>query len=384
MREMSKYSVNGLLFDVPEGVTHFKFLPSGECNVRVVKDIMIFEYTQGITAGEFCRLVSLESVYPESVLIPYLVPTEIKFQSVGINQDDEFIKICHEDINVTQLKYKIADTKLINKFYNLTLLLGAVDGLDSINVDEYYNLLESTGLLIAMNRVENSRDLRNVEIHNSKVHDIKSTRVYLPQSKYQKYRISNLDYISDFINKLSDVFTDYGFELVEYEKIKDAESKNIVTFRINTHAKEFLKRVHPRIPEHNIMFSGARISFMLMTPETDIYEDFKMRYNNIDLVQNMREFKCPDKYGYMWRYDITWQGQLDDTFSHDFPQTDLSTYGYQFPFTATLEFFDVYDVVYDLIQELSVNPVIKDSVGINPEIEEEIRNFTDIEEVSGS
>lgn len=351
----NRYSVNGILFDIPEGVTHFKFVPSNQCNVSTHLDVIIFEFTFGVTADEFCRLASLTAVYPECVLIPYLIPTKIEINYFDINGKDEFLKICHENINLTQLRYKISEDYLINKYFNLIYLIG-VEG--EFDIDEYYQRFEDTGLLIPVNRVTELNELGNIEIHNSRVHRIKSDRVYLPLSKYRQYRISSLDYIVDFFSKLSKVFEDYGFELVEYEKLKEVETHNVVTFKIGTHSKEFIKRINVRIPEHDIMFSGSKIQFILSTPDTDIYEDFKMRYNNLDLIQNLREFKCEDKYGAEWRYDCIWQGEVDESFAHEFSTTDFGTAGYQFQFSATLEYFDVYDHTYSLIEDIIKNYVI--------------------------
>ena len=351
----NKYSVNGILFEIPEGITHFKFIPSNRCYVSTDKDVITFEFTRGITADEFCRLASLEAVYPESILIPYLIPTEIKFSYLDINRNAEFLKICHEGINLTQLKYKIPEDNLINRYYNLIYLIG-VDG--EVDLNAYYENLENTKLMVALNRVTDISELTNIELHNSRVNRIKSNRVYLPLSRYMQYRISSLDYIVDFFYKIGEVFKDYGFELVEYEKLKEVKTHNVVTFKIGTHSKEFIKRINVRIPEHDIMFSGSKIQFILSTPDTDIYEDFKMRYNNLDLIQNLREFKCEDKYGAEWRYDCIWQGEVDESFAHEFSTTDFGTTGYQFQFSATLEYFDVYDHTYTLIEDIIKNYVI--------------------------
>jgi hypothetical protein len=102
-----------------------------------------------------------------------------------------------------------------------------------------------------------------------------------------------------------------------------------------------------------------------MTPDTNIYEDFKMRYNNLDIIQNHREFKCKDKYDKEWRYDCIWTQSLDDEFSHEYPSNNLNTYGYQFNFNATLEFFDVYDEHYEVIREVLVTENILSGDGTN-------------------
>lgn len=348
-----RYSVNGIIFEIPNGVTHFQFLQSDKVGMEVNKDVVTFSYVQGMTASEFCTKVEgCTPLYNDSVLIPYTKHTKIDRQIIGINRNEEFIKVCHEDLSITQLRYKIEGLKLLNRYYNVTILIGSLTELD---LDEYYRLLTDTNLVEVRNKVTDVSEVSNVEVHNSNYHKFKTDRVYLPNSKYRQFRISALDYLVNFFGEMSKVFEDYGFQLVEYEKLKDADSSNIVTFRINTHAREFLKRTIPRIPEHNLMYSGSRVSFALMTSDTDIYEDFRDRYTNLDIVQNRREFKCEDKYGDEWRYDCIWQSQLDDSFSHDFPNTEFGAYGYQFMFTATLEFYDVYDVKFDIVKEIIGN-----------------------------
>jgi hypothetical protein len=357
------YSVNSILFQVPDGVTYFEFIVGNTRSVEVKNDLIIFTYIQGDTAKSFTEgLGKYKPIYPDWIIVPYIRPYKITYQSIGINKDKEFIKLCFESLHFTQLIYKINEFKFRNEYYNFIIL---VPSQGDHTLDEYYNYLESTRLISIENRVDEFQELRNRLVHNSKTEDLPSNRVYLPYSKYRQYRIMALDYLTDFFNKIGKSFEEYGFELVEYEKLKDAKTSNLVTFRINSHTKEFNHRIIVGEPEHDLMFSGSRVSFALMTPDTDIYEDFKARYNNIDIIQNQREFSCEDKYGYPWRYDVYWQSQLDGGFSHEFPQTELSTYGYSFQFTATLEFFDVYDKVYGLMETFLINYVSKDRLNEN-------------------
>lgn len=393
-----KYSINGLMFEIPKLVRYFRFIPSNKNTVTYDLDLLTVTYIKNSTVSKFLQNYTsnftnqfintfgnsfvIDSVYPDKVIDSYLKPTPIVFKFVSVNRYKEFLKLCHEDIQITQLKYiDIAKSKLVNNYYNLTYIY-SVDNTKS--VEEYYKLYEDTKLLKVINPIKYlpkkgeiipidestdqfsdefnnlfgfgrpEGDINNVMIYNSSVHRIKLDRCYLPISKYREYRISSLDYIVDFFGKISKILSSYGFELVEYNKLKDAKTSNIVTFKISSHTKEFLTRVKPRIPDHNIIFSGSVINFNLMTPDTDIYEDFKIRYDNIDFIQNIREFSCKDKYGMDWRYDCIWTSKLDGSFEHGYGQTELGTYGYQFPFQATLEYFDVYDFAYPIVKDIEV------------------------------
>jgi hypothetical protein len=354
-----KYSVNGIIFEVPEGVTHFEFMPTdNECSISHNIDLLVIKYKSGCTAGYFkSQIPEVDVVYEDYIIIPYLKPIKIEYMEIRVNRDKELLKICYEDINIIQLRYKVDVSELVNNYFNFTLILAAFN--ESESIEDYYQLLLGTKVFELINPIESKSELMNVMVHNSKVHNISSDRVYLPQSKYRKYRISNLDYVVDFFLKLSELFEEYGLELVEWNKVKDAKTSNIVTYKVETHASDFIKRVRPA-EDHDIMFSGARISFVMMTSDTDIYEDFKIRYNNIDLIQNHREFKCKDKYNFDWRYDVVWQGTVDESFIHDIQTNDFGSYGYQFPFRATLEFWDVYDEVYNYILSILMTYKISD------------------------
>lgn len=352
MVSYNNYSVNGLIFDIPEGVTHFKFIPSNINKVEVIKEVIIFSYIKGTTSSSFADFDGCKPLYEGIEFTPYLKPTKIEHKIVGLNSENEFLCNCHENITITQFRYKdIPEHYFRNAYYTLTILFSV----DNPSMDLYYGIITNTNFLgLIGDPITDPTKVVNNFIFNSMKASIPSTRTYLPQSKYRNYRISSLDYLTDFFTKISKAFEDYGFELVEFNKLKEV-SKHVVTFKIHTHAPEYVKRIKVRNPDHGIINSGSKVSFALMTPDTDIYEDFKIRYNNLDIIQNNREFKCEDRYGLFWRYDAVWQSELDESFEHGFGTNDLGALGYQFQFTVNLSFFDVYDEHYDVVEEILIN-----------------------------
>lgn len=373
MVSYNNYSVNGLIFDIPEGVTHFKFVPSNVNSVQVTKDVITFSYIKGTTSDAFEDFDGCTKLYDGVVFVPYLKPTKIEHKIISINKDNEFLCNCHENISITQFRYKdITEHHHRNKYYALTFLFSV----DNPDFDSYYDIIEGTKLLSPIgDLLTELSQIKNNLVFNSGTSQIPSNRNYLPQSKYRNYRISSLDYIVDFFEKLEIIFDSYGFELVEFNKLKEV-SKSVVTFKINSHSPEYIKRIKVRTSDHGIISSGAKVSFALMTPDTDIYEDFRIRYNNIDLIQNNREFKCIDKYGLPWRYNVVWQSELDEGFEHAFGSNDLGAFGYQFQFNAILSFYDVYDEHFSVIEEMLLDIGMEITKGVDFSIHPEISAYT--------
>ncbi len=83
-----------------------------------------------------------------------------------------------------------------------------------------------------------------------------------------------------------------------------------------------------------------------------MFYDFKNKYNNVDLLTNMCEYKTQDRYGDSWTAAVKW-GPITEDFNHVYAQDNNSNFSYQCQFRAELFFYEVYDRMKSVILEVN-------------------------------
>jgi len=80
-----------------------------------------------------------------------------------------------------------------------------------------------------------------------------------------------------------------------------------------------------------------------------MYYDFKNKYNNVDLLTNLCEYKTTDKYGYRWTAAVKW-AQITEDFNHNYQGDDNSNFSNQCQFRCEIFFYEVLDERYKFLQ----------------------------------
>lgn len=103
-----------------------------------------------------------------------------------------------------------------------------------------------------------------------------------------------------------------------------------------------------------------RIELKLSSPDFVLYNDFKTRYQNLDLISDFTEFQTRDKLGRMWVSNLIWSS-IDTSFNQDYNTDELSNVAWEVPFSVELHYYTVYDEQYYNIQGIIMSLVGEDS-----------------------
>ena len=179
-----------------------------------------------------------------------------------------------------------------------------------------------------------------------------SSTVYTLRRRYDDYVIRAIDYQDQFILELRRILSDYGVELVRWNREETLVKTSYVSYRFD----QTPSRVHHpnyRDDWDRVMQHRLPVEFTLRTPDTPMFFDFKNKYNNVDLLTNLCEFKTSDRYGERWTAAVKW-GQITEDFNHQYQSDDNSNFSNQCQFRAELYFYEVLDDRYQFLEEINV------------------------------
>ena len=186
-----------------------------------------------------------------------------------------------------------------------------------------------------------------------------STTVYSLRRRYDDYVIRSIDYQDQFILELRRILTDYGIELVRWNREETLAKTSYISYRFD---QTPVRNHHPNYRDDwdRVMQHRVPIQFTLRTPDTPMFFDFKNKYNNVNLLTNLCEFKTSDRYGQRWSCGVKW-GQITEDFNHMYQSDDNSNFSNQCQFSAELFFYEVLDDRYNFVEEINTILVASDT-----------------------
>ena len=191
-------------------------------------------------------------------------------------------------------------------------------------------------------------------IIGSKSLDLKSDSdvIYSLREKYDKYRIRSIDYQNQFVEEMRRILTNYGVEFVRLNKERTLVNTSYVTYRFS---QTPVNNNHPMYSDQQCQITNHRlpVELELHTTNTQLFFDFKNRYQNVDLLTNFCEMTTMDKYGDLWTSAIKW-GRLSEDFSQTYESDNNSNFALSAQFTCELFFYEAYDTKITFLEEINI------------------------------
>lgn len=178
-----------------------------------------------------------------------------------------------------------------------------------------------------------------------------SSLIYALSNRYDDYRIRSIDYQEQFITEIRRILSDYGVELVRTNREETLRITSYVTYNFS---QTPVKETHPKMDDldSGVLQHRVPIEFELRCTDMKMFYDFKNKYNNVDLLTNMCEYRTQDRYGDSWAAAVKW-GPITEDFNHVYSQDNNSNFSYQCQFRAELFFYEVYDRMKSVILEVN-------------------------------
>jgi hypothetical protein len=194
------------------------------------------------------------------------------------------------------------------------------------------------------------RNFPFIPIYSDTDLESESKVVYSLRNRYDDYLIRSIDYQEQFIKEMRRILEDYGCELVRVNREETLKTTNYVSYNFS---QTPVKEVHPKwsAEDNGVLAHRVPVDFELHCTNMQMFYDFKNKYNNVDLLTNMCEFRVTDRYGERWTASVKW-GPITEDFSQQYNSDSNSNFSYQCSFRAELFFNEVYDRLNALIQTI--------------------------------
>lgn len=311
-------------------------------------------YTPGSTSGQISELLGIEKTDNDLKLLPTNLPrrfNDVIFSLNGLR----FRKLTSDSHTINLIIVDDSESRVVQDYYQTTIVVSKNDALDSKFVDFVF-FSNKLKYIVPVGKKPTNWTIRNfpkILIKDSNV-DLTSdsTEIFYLRRRYDDYVIRAIDYQDQFILEIRRILDDYGVELVRLNKEATLSKTSYITYQFSQTPS---KINHPFTDEfnENIISQRIPIDFTLHTTDMVMFFDFKNKFNNVNLLSNFCEFKTTDKYGNRWTAAVKWNGGITEEFNHMYQPDDNSNFSYQCQFRCELYFYEVLDMRYKFLEDIS-------------------------------
>ena len=335
------------------------YLHTGDTfSFRENKQTSVYEviFPEGSTSDNVSGVLGIPRVGENQVLSGMSRPE--KFSSVTVTLNGlRFRKTTYDQHILKVVIVKDSDSRVIQSYQGTTLVVSEGDYRNQEFIDF---LLYSGGLKYLTpetpKKCKKGWEIRNFPriIIGSKSIELESDSqvVYSLREKYDNYRIRSIDYQNQFVEEIKKRLSDYGVEFVRFNKEKTLSMTSYVTYKFS---QTPVNSNHPMYSDKHCKITSHRlpVELEIHTTNTQLFFDFKNRYQNVDLLTNFCEMTTMDKYGDLWTSAIKW-GRLSEDFSQTYESDNNSNFALSSQFTCELYFYEAYDDKFNFIDEINL------------------------------
>lgn len=351
---MNEIIYKGLKLASLKGCKYYNVVEGNTCSIIEDTNLstLTLTYMPGSTSWSVSQLLGIQKVGKDQVLEPTGKVVRFKETTITLN-GLKLRKIAAESHTLNIIIVGDTESRVSQCYDHTTIIVSEEDAEN----DEFINYLFYSGNLLYLKPIGPKPKCWKVcnfpkIILKDKDLDIKSTskEVYFLRRRYDDYVIRAIDYQDQFILELRRILDDYGIELVRTNKEETLKKTAYITYVFNQTPKRYH---HPNYQDGDdrVMQHTVPIEFTLRTPDMVMFFDFKNKYNNLDLLTNLCEFKTADRYGDRWTAAVKWQ-QITEDFNHTYQSDDNSNFSYQCQFRCELYFYEVLDDKYEFLQDI--------------------------------
>lgn len=342
---MNEIIYNGLVLTSPKGCKYYKVVEGNNISLRedTATSTLILTYTPGCTTKTVSDYLGLER---------YGDPQEMtsmtnagKFSNPILSLNGLRLKKLSADTYIfNMIIVKDSESRVIQDSAHTTIVISETDLKDDGFVDFLFysgNLkyLQPVGPKPKCYKLYN---FPNITIKDSDVTlTSESTHVFVLRRRYDDYVIREIEYIDQFILELRRILDNYGIELVRINKEETLKNTSYISYQIT---QTPTRSHHPWNGDEDRTLISCRlpIDFSLRTKDMVMFYDFKNKYNNLDILTNLTEFRTMDKYGKKWTAAVKW-GPITEDFNHVYQSDDNSNFAQQCQFRCELNFYEMID-----------------------------------------
>ena len=354
---MVKLNYQGLVFETS---CKYFYIHTGETYaLREDKRTSVYEITfpEGATSDNVSGVLGISREGKSQVLKGMTRPEKFSNTTVTLN-GLRFRKLTYDQHIIKIVIVQDSDSRVLQGYTYTTLVISEKD---YKNQEFIEFLLCSGGLKYLVPEISKNclkkqggwaiRNFPRIIVNNTSL-DLKSDSetIYSLREKYDNYRIRSIDYQNQFVEEIRKRLGEYGIELARYNREKTLANTSYVTYKFSQTPSN---SNHPMYSDQHCTVLHHRISveFELRCDNTQLFFDFKNRYNNVDFLTNFCEMTTMDRYGDLWVSAIKW-GRVTEDFSQLYEADSNSNFSLQCQFSCELYFYEAYDDKHRFIEEI--------------------------------
>ena len=315
--------------------------------------VYTIEFPEGAKSQAVADTLGLEHLGGPQILTEMSRPERFKDIIFSLNSL-KFKKLTYDPHIIKIIIVSDSESRVVQTYKGTTIVVSK----DDYKNPEFIKYIFGTGGLKFIRPVIPAKSICSWEfrnfpyilITNPVELESESQTVYSLRNRYDDYRIRSVDYQEQFIKEIGKILEDYGIELVRINRETTLKTTSYVSYNFS---QTPVKNNHPGWSDEDSGRLNHRVpvEFEFRCTNMQMFYDFKNRYNNVDLLTNMCEFKTTDKYGERWTAAVKW-GPVTEDFSQQYMPDANSNFSYQCSFRAELFFYEVYDKISSIIQTI--------------------------------
>lgn len=318
--------------------------------------------------------------FPKKFNTKELIDNRIEVLKSTELQETDYIKLSNPTVDLNGLRFtKLTINDYIINQYIVKDIVNFIMTFDEhhceilipksldYRLDKYLKLIECNPYLQILDskQLQSLNNFYSINIGNKSISIKSSNRFeFNTKKKYTKYLLDPINVQESFIDKLRVLLTNYGVELISLPIDQNTHSVHRVTYRFTEIGKQ-LSHKSDSNPLRYALQHSSHIEFKLSSPDLILFNDFRTKYQNLDLVSNFTEFYTNDKLGRNWKSNIVWSS-IGTDFNQDYAQDELNSISFETGFSADLNYYVVYDEMYYNIQEIILSILQVDSESTQP------------------
>lgn len=344
----------GLVLTSKKGCNYYKVVEGNTISLieDTVTSTMTLTYTPGCTSETIANFLGVSRLGKSQDMEP--TSGSCRFTSVYVTLNGLKLQKLTADTHIVSIIIvKDSESRVVQSYDSTTLVISEEDmyNEDLVNFIFYSGNLTYLRPAGSKPKCWSFKNFPKVTIKNSDVVlESESEYVYTLRRRYDDYVIREVEYMDQFILELRRILSNYGVELVRLNKEETLKSTSYVTYQIS---QTPTRSHHPNYKDEEAGVVQCRlpIDFIFRTPDMVMFYDFKTKYNNLDLITNLTEFKTMDRYGDKWSAAVKWQ-QITEEFNHLYQTDDNANFANQCQFRCEIYFNEMLDSRYKFLKTI--------------------------------
>lgn len=179
-----------------------------------------------------------------------------------------------------------------------------------------------------------------------------SSNLSISFDSYSKWRLDQARVLVGFYDLLKSILPNY---VIQFEGLRITDTEKLPERRIDVNISGFGNLdMHPSMYNKDLYPKKSDVRISIKMPDQLEYMNLKNRYQNYKFLSDKVTYTVKDTKGLDWMCHIWWE-PFRDSASIQQARDEASTISYTLDINCSLNYFEVEDELYEIVNSLNVN-----------------------------